>query len=97
MRRSERYRALADLLAYLEGHNPDENYAVIDDGEGFEIAEFLYQELIASTEANALLDTVKTTGVTLYRYDTEGRYLGIESEAFDWITETSAPLESAEV
>lgn len=63
MKLSEKYRALADLYAYLESQpkicdGADCHCSVIDDGDGIEIRENLYQELVASPSAKQLLDAV---------------------------------------
>lgn len=81
MKRSERYRALADLLAYLEQQNLDEDFTVIDDAEGFEITESLHEQLAASTEASTLLEAATKAGITIYRYNSQG-YVSDDDDFF---------------
>jgi hypothetical protein len=45
---------------------------VIDNGDGIEIRENLYQELIASPSASKLLDAVTAHGIEVHRYDATG-------------------------
>ena len=79
---SEKYRAIADLYAYLESRPSDCDCAnchceVIDDGDGLEIRDSLYRELSASSVSSPLLAAVEAWGIEVYRYDENG-YLSSE-------------------
>ena len=71
---SEKYRAIANLYAYLESRPSDCQCAnchceVIDDGDGLEIRDSLYRELSANPKASQLLAAVEACGMTIYPYD----------------------------
>jgi hypothetical protein len=58
---SEKYRAIANLYAYLEARPFDDlcstkNCSIIDNSDGIEIRESLYQKMIASPGARQLLE-----------------------------------------
>ena len=77
MKLSEKYRAIANLYAYLESRESDCQCAdchctVIDNGDGIEIRENLYQELSASSTASKLLDAVTAHGIEIHRFDKNG-------------------------
>lgn len=77
---SEKYRAIADLYAHLESRPSDCDCAnchceLIDGGDGIEIRDSLYQELVASSSASQLLAAVEGCGITVYRYDESGYWL----------------------
>lgn len=79
---SEKYRAIANLYAYLESRPSDCDCAdchceVIDNGDGIEIRESLYQELSASP-VSSLLAAVEACGIQLYRYDEGGSYVNVD-------------------
>jgi hypothetical protein len=74
---SEKYRVIANLYAYLEARPSNCGCAnchceVIDNSDGLEIRESLYQEMIASPGARQLLDAVAAHGIEIYRYDESG-------------------------
>jgi len=74
---SEKYRTIADLYAHLEARPAACDCAnchceVIDNGDGIEIRENLYQELIASPSASKLLDAVTAHGIEVHRYNETG-------------------------
>lgn len=71
---SEKYRAIADLLAYAEQWEWEQYPTVTDDGKTIEISEALYQDLVSSPEASTLLDKVKACGVEISRYNEEGYF-----------------------
>ncbi|MFB2983889.1 hypothetical protein [Microseira sp. BLCC-F43] len=80
---SEKYRVIADLYAYLEAHPFDDlcnasHCTVIDDGDGIEIKESLYRELVASSNASKLLDAVAAHGIEVHRYDATGYVYDID-------------------
>jgi hypothetical protein len=79
---SQKYRAIADLYAYLESRESDCQCAdchctVIDDGDGIEIKESLYRELVSSS-ASKLLDAVIAHGIEVHRYDPTGYVYDID-------------------
>lgn len=95
MKRSEKYRAIADLFAYAEQKDWEAfPVSLTDNGESIEVLDSLYQELASNT--SNLLDAVKTCGITIYRHDADGNYVGADSEVFDWFVETSAPDSQSE-
>lgn len=73
---SEKYRAIADLYAYLESRQTDCHCDLIDGGDGIEIRDSLYQELVASPAASKLIAAVEACGITVYPYDKSGHYIG---------------------
>lgn len=78
---SEKYRAIADLYAYLELRSTDCancdcvvcgancHFEVVDDGDGIEIADSLYRQLSASSVSNQLLAAVEACGIEIRQYD----------------------------
>jgi hypothetical protein len=73
----EKYRAIADLYTYLEAHPFDDlcnasHCTIIDDGDGIEIRDSLYCELVASSSASKLLDAVTAHGIEVLVCDAEG-------------------------
>lgn len=77
MKLSEKYRAIANLYAYLESRPSDCQCAdchctVIDHGDGLEIRESLYQELVASCGTSKLLDAISACGIEIHRFDKNG-------------------------
>jgi hypothetical protein len=77
---SEKYRAIANLYAYLEARPFDDlcnatHCTLIDDGTGLEIKESLYQELVDKPGTSKLLSAVTAHGIEIHQYDETGCYV----------------------
>lgn len=80
---SEKYRARADLYAYLESRPSDCDCAdchctVIDDGDGLKNRENLHRELSASSVSSPLLAAGEACGIQIYRYTESGKVSDFE-------------------
>jgi hypothetical protein len=65
---SKRYRAIADLYAYLESRGLEDFCFVVDNGDALDIEESLYKQLSENSETKQLLYALIACDVAFYRY-----------------------------